>query len=157
MPTSKPKASPARTTLFSAQQHREQAEYFRQFPNPKAQRTAELHETEARLIEKRDRGTYAKQQIAEKLALARQNAEQYAALADNPRMSPAAALAARNLARSYKAAMARFTRGRWPMSLSGKNEKGRPKAALRDRTYLLVLFPNTSDVSAELRQKALHG
>jgi hypothetical protein len=108
MPTSKPKASPARTTLFSAQQHREQAEYFRQFPNPKAQRTAELHETEARLIEKRDRGTYAKQQIAEKLALARQNAEQYAALADNPRMSPGAALAARNLARSYKGAMALY-------------------------------------------------
>jgi hypothetical protein len=46
--------------------------------------------------------------IAEKLALARQNAEQYAALGDNPRMSPAAALAARNLARSYEAAMALY-------------------------------------------------
>jgi hypothetical protein len=64
-----------------------------------------LHDTVAKLIEKRRCRTHAKQQIAEKLALARQNAEQYAALADNPRMSPAAALAARNLARSYKAAM----------------------------------------------------
>ena len=64
-----------------------------------------MAELVARLIEKRGRRTYAKQQIAEKLALARQNAEQYAPLADNPRMSPAAALAARNLARSYKAAM----------------------------------------------------
>jgi hypothetical protein len=63
-----------------------------------------LGELVARLIEKRGRRTHTKQQIAEKLALARQNAEQYAALADNPRMSPAAALAARNLARSYKAA-----------------------------------------------------
>jgi hypothetical protein len=92
-------------TLYSAQWHREQAAYLRTLPGPKAQRAAEQAEVVARLIEKRRCRTYTKQQIAEKLALARQNAEQYAALADNPRMSPAAALAARNLARSYKTAM----------------------------------------------------
>ena len=92
-------------TLYSAQWHRAQAADLRTLPGPKAKRAAELGELVARLIEKRGRRTYAKQQIAEKLAFARQNAEQYAALADNPRMSPAAAHAARNLARSYKAAM----------------------------------------------------
>jgi hypothetical protein len=95
-------------TLYSAQWHRAHAAYLRTLPGPKAQRAAEQAEVVARLIEKRDRRTYAKQQIAEKLALARQNAEYYTALADNPQMSPAAALAARNLARSYKAATALY-------------------------------------------------
>lgn len=52
-------------TLLSAQEHREQAAYLRQFPGPKAQRAAELAELVARLIEKRGRRTYAKQQIAD--------------------------------------------------------------------------------------------
>ena len=60
VPTSKWKASPATTTLFSAQQHREQAAYFRQFPNPKAQWAAQLHETVAKLIERKDQENRAR-------------------------------------------------------------------------------------------------
>jgi hypothetical protein len=39
-------------------------------PEPEGRRTAQLRETVAKPIEKRGRRTYAKQQIAEKLALA---------------------------------------------------------------------------------------
>jgi hypothetical protein len=92
-------------TLYSARWHRASAAYLRTLPGPKAKRAAELADVVANLIEKRRCRTYAKQQIAEKLALARQNAEYYTALADNPQMSPAAALAARNRARSYETAM----------------------------------------------------
>jgi hypothetical protein len=79
--------------------HRAQAAYLRTLLGPKAKRAAELV---AKVIERRRRAA-VERRIEEKLALARQNAELWSKIAAHPGMSPAAALAARNSARSHRA------------------------------------------------------
>jgi hypothetical protein len=89
-------------TLLTAQQHRARAAYLRTLPGPKAKRAAQLAEIVAKMIDRRHRSV-AERRVEEKLALARQNAELWSKIAAHPGMSPAAALAAENSARSHRA------------------------------------------------------
>jgi hypothetical protein len=90
--------------LLSAREHRAQAAHLRTLPGPKAKRAAELAELVATVFDRHHRAA-VERRVEEKLALARQNAELWSKIATHPGMSPAAALAAMNSARSYRAAV----------------------------------------------------
>jgi hypothetical protein len=120
MPESNPeqpseqRPSPARTTLLSPEQLRQQAAWLARQPGPKAARAAQLADLAAKAQERRNSNTSspsvppapdaAPPSLPQKLALAQQKAEKYQDLANDPDLSLPAALWARNLARSYRAA-----------------------------------------------------
>ena len=102
---------------MTPQQHRARAAWLRQFPNPKAQRAAELHELAALAIERKNANTSKPQKpqsigqllpsmsLQQKLQYAEQQRDKYSRVAASPDLSPPAALAARQLVRSYQAAV----------------------------------------------------
>ena len=129
------------------------------FPAPKAQRAAELHELAVNMIEKKSRIAAARtpdanaaHRVAEKLTLARENLEHWRKLAADPKLSPRAALAARNHARSQQAAVALYEKAHAYESEKKAAALAEQNAPLNDQSAVEV---TTTAQAAIILDKAL--